>query len=525
MAPPRAPHTRLLVALVLARIALPLVAIHATWEFHRDELLYFAMGDHLDWFRMQFPPLLPAIARVAHAVGGESVWAARVPAALAGGALLAVMLLCVRALGGGARALVLTALASAAAPLFVRTSVLMQPVVLDQLWCAAALLGVVLALVHDAPRWWLLAGCMFGLGTLTKFSAPLYGALAFVATLLLPAGRRQLGTRWPWLAAVLALVVGSASVTGQVVHGWPFLAQMRVLRATQLAHVAPGDYLAGQVLMLGGAVLLAAAGAWWAITGRVAAMPDAGSHAHAVRRHDAVRWLALFAALLVGWYLATSGKEYYAGPAWPLLVAAGAVALEQVRGRIARRLAHVAVPVLMTLVGLVLLPLGVPVFAPEAMARYAARFGGTRSNVGVALELPQDYADMLGWRAQAATVARAWASLPPADRARAGIVAANYGQAGAQALHGPPLGLPYPVSVVGDFWAWGPGPHDGEVMLVVIDDPNEPALRALWREVRVLAVHRDPRRVPEERAVHVVLVRGLRVPLAEFWRRAGPRWG
>lgn len=465
------PHRigRLVAALVLARIALPLLAIDATWEFHRDELLYFAMGEHLDWFRMQFPPLVPAVTRLSRALAGDPVWAARVPAALAGGATLLVMLLAVRALGGGAWALVVTTLASVAAPLFVRASVLLQPVVFDQLWCAAALLGVLLALVRGEPRWWLAAGVMFGLGVLTKLSAPLYGVLAFGATLLVPAARRQLRTPWPWTAAVLALLVGSASLTGQVVHDWPFLAQMGVLRARQLVHVSPGTYLAEQGAMLGGASLLVAAGLGWAFAARVrparagaARVEGAGADAAAVdavvvARTDAVRWLAAFAVLLVGWYLVMRGKAYYAGPAYPLLIAAGAVNLERGGRRVAASVVRPAVPALLVVIGLVLLPLGVPVFAPDRMARYAAHFGPTRTNVGATLALPQDYADMLGWRAQVAMVARAWAALPPADRARAGIVGVNYGQAGAQALHGAALGLPYPIGLVGDFWAWGPG--------------------------------------------------------------------
>ena len=519
------PRVALLVAvLVCARVALPPVLVDATWEFHRDELLYFAMGDHLDWFRMQFPPLLPAIARASRALVGDGVLAARLPAALAGGATLLAMLVAVRALGGGAWACAMAALASLAAPLFVRASVLMQPVVFDQLWCAGALLGVVLALVRDAPRWWLLAGVMFGLGTLTKLSAPLYGALAFAATLVVPAARAQLRTPWPWLGAATALVIGAATFAGQQAHGWPFLAQMAALRASQLVHVAPGAYLAGQGLMLGGAAPLAAAGAWWAATGRAGGgAHDGDADARDARRIAAVRWIGVFATLLVTWYLVLRGKEYYAGPAYPLLIAAGAVALERVRG--ARVVVRAGTPALLAATGLALLPLGVPLLAPEPMARYAARVGGTRTNVGATLALPQDYADMLGWRAQADTVARVWRALPPADRARAAIVAGNYGQAGALAVHGPARGLPYPITPVGDFWAWGPGPSDGDVALVVTSEPDAPEWRALWREVRVAAVLRDARRVPEERAVTVLLVRGIREPLATVWRRLGPRWG
>ena len=397
-------------ALVAARIALPLVALHPAWELHRDELLYFAMGDHLDWWRMQFPPLLPAIAAASKALFGPTVWAARVPAALAGGAMLAVVLVAVRALGGGAGAAALAALGSVAAPVFLRPSVLMHPVVLDECWATLALLGVVLALVRDDARWWLLAGVGFGLGTLTKFSAPLYGAVAFTATLLHPAARRQLATRWPWLAAALAAALGAPAITGQVAHGWPFLDQLAVLRAEQLSHVAVGDFLVGQVMMLGSASALAAAGLAWTVRGARDTSPLE------VRRTSAVRWLACFAALLVAWYLAMRGKEYYTAAAWPLLLAAGSVAIVRARVPRARRLVlRVAVPVAIAAGAAVLFPLGVPCLEPRTMAVYVARLGvGGATNHGTELALPQDYADMLGWRAQAEAAAMAWRALPPA---------------------------------------------------------------------------------------------------------------
>ena len=196
----------LAIALVAIRVALPLLLIDPAWEFHRDELLYFAMGDHLEWLRMQFPPLIAVVAHVGRALFDDSVLAARVPAALAGAALLATMLWFARRLGAGAWALVVIAAASVAAPVLLRTSVLMHPVVFDQLWATLAIASLALAAVEEQPRWWLLIGVAFGLGALTKFSVAFYVASAAVAVLMTPALRRQLATRWPWLAMLVAMV-------------------------------------------------------------------------------------------------------------------------------------------------------------------------------------------------------------------------------------------------------------------------------------------------------------------------------
>jgi hypothetical protein len=42
--------------------------------------------------------------------------------------------------------------------------------------------------------------------------------------------RRQLTTRWPWLALLIAIVVGLPSITGQLHWHWPFFAQMAALK-------------------------------------------------------------------------------------------------------------------------------------------------------------------------------------------------------------------------------------------------------------------------------------------------------
>lgn len=508
----------LVFAAVLGRFALPLLLLHPAWDFHRDELLYFAMGDHLALWTMQFPPLLPAVAAAGKAVFGESVLAARVPAAMGVALLLLPMLLAVRALGGRTMALVLTALATVAAPVFLRASVLLQPVGFDQAWAAWALLGVLLALLRGEPRWWLLTGAAFGLGLLTKLSAPVYGLLTFATALALPEGRRQLGTRWPWLAAALALLLGAPSVIGQQVNGWPFLAQLAVLREHQLSRVSLGEFLGGQGLMLGAAGLLALFGVAWAV------QPGAGRTAE----RAPLRALLLFAVLLLGWYAVMQGKPYYAAPAWPMLIAAGATWAERRSAALARRsivAVRAALAVVMVAGAAILLPMGVPCLPPAAMARYAGALGaGTSTNYGTTLTLPQDYADMLGWRDQVEAMARAFHALPAAGRSAVATSGGNYGQVGAVAMYGPARGLPYPISTRSDFWAWGTRGYTGDPALVAVSAGDEAGYAEIWGRVEERGAVTNPWRVEEERDVRILLLQDIRVPLEQLWRERGPGW-
>src|SRR5690606_11491106 len=113
-------------------------------------------------------PFIALLARASSAVFGDSVLAARVPAALGGAALTGVVLLLLRRLGSGAWGLLLATLGLALAPVFLRSSLLFQPVIFDQLWATLADAALVLAAAEREPRWWLLVGAALGLGLLTK---------------------------------------------------------------------------------------------------------------------------------------------------------------------------------------------------------------------------------------------------------------------------------------------------------------------------------------------------------------------
>lgn len=439
-------------ALVLLRALVPLVLRHPAWGFHIDEFLYAAMGEHLSLFGMQFPPLVPVISRLGAELFGVDLLAARVPAALAGATLLAVVLQCCVALGGGAWAMLLSAIALTVAPVYLRPSVLLHPVIFDQLWFAVAILGLVRVRDGAARSGWWLVGLGLGLGALSKFTVAVYG-LAVLAIVLGTPLRTELRSWRPWAAAALALLLAGPTITGQILNGWPLFDQLRALEAAQLNRMTASAFLAEQGLMLGPAVLLVVAGVVAAGLGT---------------RRELVRLLVIAAVVVVGFFLVRHGKAYYAAPAYPPLIAAGAVLFEE-RGARLRWLCPV-VAVILAVVGAVLLPMGVPLLGPSAMARYANRLGITaavRTNRGEVQTLPQDYRDMLGWTVMTDSVVAVASRLAPAERARLRLVGTSYGRAGALARLGVPRGLPYPVSPNSNFHAWGPGDSAATVLLIV----------------------------------------------------------
>ncbi|MEP6692204.1 MAG: glycosyltransferase family 39 protein [Gemmatimonadaceae bacterium] len=502
----------------IAGLALAVLIAHVVvnaltpYGYHRDEFLYMAMGRHLRVWRMDFPPFIAMLSQATRATFGDSLVALRLGPAAAGAGVVVMAALIAREMGGDRFAQALAAFAVATCPLFLRAAALFQPVVFDQLWWTMALF-VLARLARDAPwpntlsvepKWWLALGVVCGVAVLTKFSALLLGA-AMAAGLVLSPQRRTLLTRWPWAAAMIALAIGSPSLVGQARLGFPVVGQMGALQHGQLAHVSVWSFV-GEQFLWGPSTLLAFAGAVYLL------------RAVSLRRFRPVGWTCVIAFAIL---LAVHGKSYYIGAAYPTWYAAGATALSAWTGA-RRRPARAAVRassvvVLAAFVALVL-PFCLPILPPKQMAEFGDRSGiapATRTNMGVQLQLPQDYADMLGWREEIAAVAHVVDSLPAPARAALVVIGQNYGEAGALDFYGPRFGLPRAVSGAGSYWFFGPGDKPGAVAVTI--GVARADLERFDERVTPAGRVRNAWGVPEESDVPIFVAEGPRTTLQRLW--------
>ena len=188
------------------------------------------------------------------------------------------------------------------------------------------------------------------------------------------------------------------------------------------------------------------------------------------RRSRAFRPLGWAVPAILALLVVAGSKPYYAGAAYSLLFAAGAVAVEAWSARLVRGAAwglRGALAALVVVVGLALAPIARPVLPVESFVAYAQTLGitpssGERHEQG---RLPQFFADRFGWPEMVATVARVHRSLPPDERRRCGIVASNYGEAGAINLFGPRYELPPAICAHQTHSMWGPGDFDGDQLI------------------------------------------------------------
>ncbi len=419
-----------------------LTALSAGYGYHRDEL-YFRMLPPA-WGYVDQPPLAPFLVRTFTLLADET-WAIRLPATLCAALSVIVVAAITREAGGGraAQSLAAWGYGFAVMPLSFG-HVAVTPAFDLPLWPAIVLCAM-RALLRREPRWWLAVGALLGLATWLKLLVALL-AVSLLAGLLLIGPRRPLRSPWLWAGALLAAAIAAPNAVYQWANGWPQLAVG--------AGLAEGN--AGHVRLLMWPFLLVLLGpplviVWWAGLRELLRRPA----------WRPIRGIAVALPILLGLVFAMGSQLYYPLGLLAAVYAIGCVPVAERRGT----LPGVALdgPVRAWVAGwvgvnaLAAALVGLPVL-PEAWQRV----------VPVAAINPVAR-ESIGWPAYVGQIAAVHDTLPPEDRARAVVLTANYGEAGAVDRYGPALGLPRAYSGHNGLGELGPPPAERTVAVVVGD--------------------------------------------------------
>ena len=493
--------TGLLLLLALAKTALHLATI-ANYGYFRDELYYLACADHLAWGYVDHPPFSIAVLAVTRSLLGDSLLAIRLPVVLAGAATVVLTGWLARELGGGRFAQVLAALAFVFMPVALGMATFYSMNALDLLFWLGAVYVLVCIINSRDGRLWVAFGVIVGLGMLNKICV---GFLVFglLVGLVLTSQRRLLLSAWFWFGGAIAGLVFLPHIIWQIANGFPTLEFMRNASELKIQAMPLGPYLGAQVFYTSPA----AVPIWVGGLAYLLFVRTAGAY-----RVLGIAYLAILALLVV-----QHGKAYYLSPAYPMLLAAGGVAYERLSARHSWRWLRPALVGLVTLVGIVAVPLAVPILPPESAVRYAAASGveAPHEERQRRVALPQYFADRFGWENMVATVARVYQTLPPEERAHTAIVGGNYGEAGAIDFFGRRYGLPPAISPHNSYWLWGPGTTTGKIA-IVIGAPRE-QLDLLFEDVTQAATVESEYAMASETNLPVYVCRRLKRPLAEVW--------
>ncbi len=437
----------LLVCLALGGAVLH-AALNGQYGFHRDELDILMNARQLAWGYVAYPPFTPAVARLGLAVFGPSLIGLRVFSAIAQGVVMLPAGLMARDFGGGRAAQVMAALAAYIAPVALFAGTVIQYMAFDYLWWVLTAFCLVRLLKTDNPRWWLGIGAALGLGMLTKFTIAFWAA-GLAAGVLLTSARRDLRSPWLWAGAALALLIYSPNLVWQIQHGFITLNFLSAIHARDIQWGRTDGFLIDQFYVTNNPLTLPL----WVAGLAFCFVSPAG------RRFRALGWMFL-ATFGIG--LVTRSRGYYTGPAYVMLIAAGAAGWERwlrQRSPSWRRAGQAALWVLVgigALVGIVLAKPIVPINSPLWP---------------ITSGINKDVVEMIGWPDLAEQVAAIYARIPVGERPQTAILAGNYGEAGAFDLYGPALGLPRLISGSNSLWARGFGEPPQTVIVVGFERP------------------------------------------------------
>ncbi|HEY9179618.1 MAG TPA: glycosyltransferase family 39 protein [Candidatus Baltobacteraceae bacterium] len=492
-------------------IAAFLAHVATSWRYgyFRDELYFIACSKHLAWGYVDQPPLV-AFAAWLSAPFGYNLVALRLLPAVSAAITVWLVARIAKELGGGPFAQALAALTTLLLPAYLLLANTLTTTSFEPLaWTLLVYALIRLVRTGDA-RYWIGAGLAFAFGMYGKYSMLLIAAALFIG-LILTKERRVLANRWFAIAAILALALIAPNVWWQAVHGWPFVQvvtgdfahrhafntglQLEYQNFTQnavafmLEQLVYTNPLSVPVWLAG---LIAFA--FW-------------------RRFAGLRFIALAYVVLLVLAIWFEAKGYYVIGVYAGLLAGGSVVAERALTKIPARAVAIAVFLVFTLP---FVPLSLPVLPIQSFIAYSRALHLTGQNGTPAHVIQPVYAEMFGWDQLAAHVSAVYNGLPPAVRARTGVFADTYADAGALDLFGPRYGLPPPISAQNTYYLWGTRGYDGRT-LIVVGATQADLVRRYYRKMTLVATYGHPYKFIVEGPTPIYLCTDPVIPLSQIW--------
>ena len=460
--------------IIIGFLAILNVVIHLYFsnnlEFHRDELLYFSLGQHPAAGYATVPPLTGWIAWLMQNIFGYSIFAVRFFPALISGLMVFLISALAKELGGSGYSRILAAVGIIVSVFGLRTFLLFQPVYIDLILWTLLFYLIVKYINTSRDSYLILIGITAGIALLNKY---LIGLLLIIILVILPFTqyRKILKNKKFWYGILSGIIVFLPNMIWQIANGLPVINHMAELQRTQLVNVDRSAFLIEQLIIPGAASILTIAGIFYLFINK---------------NGWKFRFLGLVVISVILILMLLHGKSYYTQGVFPFLIAAGAVSWENLLRKSWSRLLLVLLIIGLTIP---ILPIGIPVFKTEKLVSYFREIG---TKYGLAFvcrfednsihSLPQDYADMLGWEELTRIANEAWQKVT--DKRSAFIYCENYGQAGAITVIGKKYGLPEAICFSESFRYWIPERFDPDVTaLVYINDEMGEDVKQGFRKI------------------------------------------
>jgi len=499
-----ASHREIAIAGSLAVIAVLMQMLtNGHYGYFRDELYFIATSKHLAFGYVDFAPLTAFVLRLSRAGLGDSLHAIRFLPALAYGAEILLTARITMELGGKWFAVFLASVSVLLAPVIVGNATRFSMNPFEPLFWMGSVYLLVRAMARNNLELLVWCGVLLGFGLENKHSTAFFLVSLFLG-LLLTSGRRLIRNRWFSIAAVVIVLVALPNLIWQYQHQFPTWVDLsNVKKMHKNIELPPIPFVRQQIMMLSpGSALVWIAGLAYLLFHRDG------------KRY---RFLGVTYLLFLAITMALKAKDYYLAPIYPMLFAAGGLFWERLgekRPRLRWVSMMVAAPVI--IFGAIALPLTLPILAVDRIVPYEQALGikTTRTEVAHSGPLPQHFGDEFGWEEMVQAVARVYSSMPPEKRVQTGILAGNYGEAGAIDFFGPHYGLPKAISAHQNYYLWGPRQYTGESLILL---QWSRANAQHWCQDVQEGPTLDPQYGMGEEHYTILICHGLREPLPQAW--------
>jgi len=480
-------HPRAAAVLLFGGAAAGVIALHlatsGTLGFHTDELYYLDCGLHPAFGYVDFPPIVPLLARLETGLLGVSPWSLRVLPSLLGGLLVALCGAYVRRLGGSLRLQGIALLTGIAAVFLLGSNWVFQTVTFDQVTWMVSLYWFLCLVLDRRPRYWIYLGVTLGIGLEVKYTIAGLILGVVVAVLLTPSLRSELRTKYPWIAAAIGLLIWAPNIAWQVVEGFPSLIYT-------VNHRGSGG---GPVVYLIEVVVY-----------NFFVLPLWLAGMFSLFRSRSLRPIGIACAVPLLLFLFV-GKSYYAAGTVPIAIAQGLMAISRIERRRLRGGLQIAVVVASVLEFVTFFQLVVPITPPSRL--HAAKLDANN----------EVFADSVGWDDIPNQVTTIYGELPAAERENTVIISAYVGVPGAVQVYGNPNLLPVVISPhLSDFY-WLPNDLTATNALMIDYQPSE--VQWMCNSPRLIAHLTVPYHVKGLEQGAPVTFCQLKEPIPKIWGR------
>lgn len=444
---------RLLLLLGVIKFILPFILHNSYYQLHRDEYLYLAEGHHPAWGYLEVPPVLSVLANITNHLGGGFFWVKFWPDLVGVFTLLLIGDMVIK-LGGKTFAIILSTLPILLGG-YLRLFFFLHPNFLDVFAWTLMAYALFNYLLDAKNKWLYLFGVAAGVGMLCKYSVAFYiGAL--ILGLLLSRYRNIYLNKHFYFAGIIGFLIFLPNLLWQYNHHFPVVHHMQELKEEQLQYITATNFILGQVMMNLPFAFIWIAGLLFPLFSK---------------QGNKFLLYSMAYVLVIALLIWQHGKDYYALGSYPVLFVMGAYYLEKItRNKLLwTRYVMIAVPVV---ISVIIMPVIMPVFKPGKLAAYYESMdfkstGVLRWEDQQNHPLPQDFADMIGWREMTAQCARVFHAMPVDEQKHTMIYARGYFTAGALNYYGRQFGLPEVYSDNASFLFWMPEKYNINNLLLV----------------------------------------------------------